>query len=162
MDKFNNNSNEIKIGMLLGKIGHMHAIRADQFTSHIGLYRGQAILLKILSEQDGLTHTEIAEKLGISPAAATKVIKRMEVLHYLQRRTDPTDERVSRVFLEEGGRAVDWQIRNAFAQIDQILLNNLSPEEQNTLIDLLLKVYDSLVENLSDAESYTFPRINLP
>jgi DNA-binding MarR family transcriptional regulator len=48
---------------------------------------------------DGVTHSQIAETLEISPAAATKVIKRMEQVHYVQRRADPADERVSRVYL---------------------------------------------------------------
>ena len=74
------NQDEIKIGPLMANIGRLHATRADRFMDRIGLFRGQAFLLMILSEQDGLTHSEIADKLEISPAAATKVIKRMEAL----------------------------------------------------------------------------------
>ena len=141
---------DVKIGLLLVNIGRQHAIRADQSMERIGLFRGQAILLITLSKQDGLTHSEIAEKLEISPAAATKVIKRMEALNYLQRRSDPTDERISRVFLQEEGWAVIQQIRRAFEQIDQVLLSNLSKEEQDTLIKLLKQVYENLLNQPID------------
>lgn len=112
----------------------------------IGLYRGQAILLLILSEQNGLTHSQIAEKLEVSPPVATKVIKRMEALNYVRRRPDPGDERVSRVFLEREGRAVMRQIKSALDQIDQVLVSNLSPKEQDQLIQLLLKIHESLLK----------------
>jgi DNA-binding MarR family transcriptional regulator len=143
---------EIKIGGLMANIGRLHAKRAHQIMEQVGLYRGQAFLLMILSRQDGLTHSEIAEKLEVSPAAATKVIKRMEELNYLQRRSDPVDERVSRVFLEAEGRALNQRIKQAFDQIDRVLVNNLSPEEQSVLVELLLKMYHNLLEQPAGVE----------
>jgi MarR family transcriptional regulator, organic hydroperoxide resistance regulator len=144
------NPEEIKPGMLLANIGRLHSKRADKYMDRFGLYRGQAILLKILKEKDGLTHSEIAEKLEISPAAATKVIKRMETLNYVRRQSDPADERVSRVFIQEEGTAVVQQIESAFEQMDKVLLSNLDPEEQRMLVKLLWKVYASLLEHEND------------
>ena len=89
-------------------------------------------------------NSEIAKKLEISAAAATKVIKRMEALHYIHRAPDPSDERISRVFLEEEGWRVINQIKTAFSKIDKILFCNLSPQEQSTLVMLLTRIYDSL------------------
>jgi DNA-binding MarR family transcriptional regulator len=146
MDNFKNDPKEIKFGMLVGNIGRLHATLADQYMERIGLYRGQAILLMILSEQNGLTHSQIAEKLEISPPAVTKVIKCMEALSYVRRQPDSGDERVSRVFLEQEGGAVTRQIKNALDQIDQVLLSTLSPKEQEELIQLLLKIHESLLK----------------
>lgn len=137
---------EKKIGPLLAYIGRMHSTRADRFMEHLGLFRGQAFLLMVLSKGDGLTHSNIAEILDISPAAATKVIKRMEERHFVRRQPDPKDERVSRVFLEEEGWAMIHQVQKTFEQIDEVLVSHLSPEEQSTLIKLLLKVASSLQE----------------
>lgn len=146
MDNFKNDPKEIKFGMLVGNIGRLHATLADQYMDRIGLYRGQAILLLILSEENGLTHSQIAEKLEVSPPAATKVIKRMEALKYVRRRPDSGDERVSRVFLEQEGKAVIRQIKSALDQIDQVLLDSLAPKEQDQLIQLLLKIHESLLK----------------
>jgi DNA-binding MarR family transcriptional regulator len=88
MDNFKNDPKEIKFGMLVGNIGRLHATLADQYMERIGLYRGQAILLLTLSVQDGLTHSEIAEKLEVSPPAATKVMND-EALNYVRCRPDP-------------------------------------------------------------------------
>jgi DNA-binding MarR family transcriptional regulator len=73
------------------------------------------------------------------------VIKRLEELNYLQRQPDLADERISRVFLKEEGWAEIHQIKDAFQQIDQVLLSNLSHEEQKTLHKLLMQVYSNLL-----------------
>lgn len=125
-----------------------HASRADRFMERIGLYRGQAILLIHLSREDGQTHSALAERLEITPAAVTKVIKRLEKLNYLERRADPADDRISRVFLKEEGRAVIHRIHEAFAQIDACVLGGFTPEEEATLTQLLRRVS----ANLSDSD----------
>jgi len=141
-----NNLSEFPIGKLFAFVARQQAIQTDRLMEGLGLYRGQAFLLMTLSGQDGLTHSEIAERLEISPAATTKVIKRMEALNYVQRQSDPEDERISRVFLLAEGWSVIQQIRQVFRHMDEILCSNLSAEEQVTLTSLLVKVYDSLAE----------------
>jgi MarR family transcriptional repressor of mepA len=93
-----------QLGKLLFSIGRLQATRADRYMDQIGLFRGQGMLLKFLDHHDGLTHSEIAERLEISPAAVTKVIKRLEEQKYLKRQPDPKDERVSRVFIQPAGK----------------------------------------------------------
>lgn len=136
------------LGRLLANLGRQHAMRIDQRMEQVGLYRGQAILLLTLAEGDGkptrLTHSEIAERLHVSPAAASKVIKRMESLGYLQRTPDPLDERVSRVTLLEEGRAVVEDIHAVFQAINQRMVAGFSPEEQADLREFLLRMLNNL------------------
>jgi DNA-binding MarR family transcriptional regulator len=145
MSENDSRPNEIKIGMLLGNIGRLHATRANWFWERIGLFRGQAILLIILAEQDGLPHSEIARKLGVTPGALTKVVRRMETLQYVERRPDPLDERVSRVFLQAEGWAKIHEISQTFELIDRALVNNMTEEQQSTLIELLQMVFTNLL-----------------
>lgn len=153
MGKFNcEPKEEVQVGHLIVTISRMLASRADRLMERIGLFRGQAKLLMILSDQDGLTHSEMAEKLEISPAAATKVIKRLEALNYLQRQADPSDERISRLYLKDEGWAVIHQIKGFFAENERVLLNGLSGDEKEILIGLLLKVYDNLQAQPVDAQ----------
>ncbi len=76
----------------------------------------------------------------------------MEALNYVWRYPDPTDERISRVFLQAEGAAVVQQIENSFERIDQILLSNLTLAEQRTLTQLLWKVYASLLEHADEVD----------
>ncbi len=132
------------LGRLLVSVGRLHHTRADQSMDKIGLFRGQAILLMTLSQQDGMTHSEIAEKLRISPAAATKVIQRMERAQCLQRRADPADERVSRVYLQDKGRALIAEISAAFAKLDRTMLDGLPRPDLERLFDLLTRMQANL------------------
>jgi DNA-binding MarR family transcriptional regulator len=135
---------DLPIGRLLANLCRLQATRVDQVMDQIGLYRGQGILLVLLAEQDGLTHSAIAAKLRISPSAATKVIKRLEKLSYLRRQPDPADERLSRVFLQDEGRAVIDQIHAAFGMINRVMMEGVTPEEQGQLRDLLGRVQANL------------------
>ena len=136
----------LPLGLMLANLARTHAMRVDQAMDKIGLYRGQAILLIILAEQDGLIHSEIAGRLCISPAAASKVIKRMEELGYVQRTPDPVDERLSRVFLLEHGRAKLDDIHTVFRSINARLVREFSPQEQVVLQNFLSR----MITNLQD------------
>lgn len=132
------------LGRLLVNICRLHHTRADQSMDRIGLYRGQAFLLMILSQRDGMIHAEIAERLEISPAAATKVIKRMEQAGYLQRQPDPADERVSRVYLLDGGRALIAEIDRAFGELDRAMFEGLPEADLEQFSDLLVQMQANL------------------
>jgi DNA-binding MarR family transcriptional regulator len=153
-------NNSIPLGRLMANVCRLQATRMDQLMERIGLYRGQALLLHLLSERDGLTHSEVAEKLCVSPSAATKVIRRLEELRYLQRQADPADARIWRVYLKDEGRAVIDQIHAAFHQIHLVMLSDISPDEQDQLRDILGRIQanlERLDENL-EIESKTNPQ----
>jgi DNA-binding MarR family transcriptional regulator len=111
----------------------------------IGLYRGQARLLMTLAERDGLSHSEIADKLGISAPAATKVIQRMEEAQYVQCQTDPADERVSRVFLQSAGHALVAEIRRSFGRLDGAMFDGLAEPDLERFRALLTQMRDNLL-----------------
>ncbi|HEY9087829.1 MAG TPA: MarR family transcriptional regulator [Anaerolineaceae bacterium] len=139
-------SEHIAIGRLIAMVSRLHASRTDRLMECIGLFRGQAILLIILSHEDGQTHSALADRLEITPAAVTKVIKRLEKMNYLERRSDPTDERISRVFLKADGWAIIHQIYAIFRQRDACVLKGFTPEEEQMLDQLLRRVYSNLSE----------------
>jgi len=140
-----------ELGKLFFNIGRLQKTRADQYLEQIGLFRGQGMLLKFLSHHDGLTHSEIAEKLEISPAAVTKVIKRLEELNLLKRQSDPKDDRVSRVFIQPEGKKVAEDLHTIFQQLEDQMFQGFSNEEMEQLHDFLIRMQ----LNLQPDENYT-------
>ena len=134
-----------ELGRLLVNVCRLHHTRADQSMDKIGLYRGQALLLMTLSEHDGLPHSEIAEKLEISAPAATKVIKRMEEAHYVQRRADRADERISRVYLQPQGRALIAEIHRTFGRLDRAMFDGLPERDLERFRGLLTQMQVNLL-----------------
>jgi MarR family transcriptional regulator, organic hydroperoxide resistance regulator len=133
-----------ELGKLFFSIGRLQSTRADQYLDQIGLFRGQGMLLKFLVSHDGLTHSEIAEKLEISPAAVTKVIRRLEEQDYLKRQPDPKDDRISRVFIQPEGQKVADEIRNIFFQLDDRMFQGFSEEELEHLHGFLIRMQSNL------------------
>jgi DNA-binding MarR family transcriptional regulator len=129
---------------LLAKICHLHYIRAHTLLESIGLYRGQPPLLHALWEQEGLSHTQLAERLQISPATTTKMVQRMEKAGFLQRQPDPSDERVSRVYLTEAGRGVRLQVQGVWDRMEAETFQGLSDEERVVLRRFLIKIRQNL------------------
>jgi MarR family transcriptional regulator, organic hydroperoxide resistance regulator len=133
-----------ELGKLFFSIGRLQSTRADQYLDQIGLFRGQGMLLKFLVHHDGLTHSEIAEKLEISPAAVTKVIRRLEEQNFLKRQPDPKDDRISRVFIQPEGKKVADDIQNIFCQLDDRMFQGFSEDELELLHGFLLRMQSNL------------------
>jgi len=115
-----------------------------QLLEALGLYRGQPPVLRALWEQEGLTHSELAARLNIAPATITKMLQRMEKAGFLQRRPDPADQRVSRVFLTEAGRAVQTRLQGVFDRMEAETFAGFAPPERAALRDSLLHMRANL------------------
>ncbi len=139
-------------GRLFHCICRNHKKNADLMLERSGLHHSQARLLMILARENGITHTEIADELRISTAAASKVIKRMEQDGYVLREADDSDERVSRVFLQSKGKTLVDKIHATFQQLDNVMFDGLTNEEINELYALLCRVQKNLQGNLSKLE----------
>jgi DNA-binding MarR family transcriptional regulator len=142
--------NNRELGKLIFGIGRLHSTRADQMMDQIGLFRGQGMMLKFLSQFDGQTHSEIAEKLAISPAAVTKVIKRLEEQNYLKRQPDPKDERISRVFIQPEGQKKIEEIHRIFQELDNTTFQGFSEEELEQMHGYMLRVQANLQNNSTE------------
>jgi DNA-binding MarR family transcriptional regulator len=138
----------ISPGKNFPRVNRMIKKSADLLLEKSGLHHGQARLLMILSHSDGMSHSQIAKELHISPAAATKVIKRMEQEGYVQRRSDDSDERVSRVYLQEAGFTLMKKIQATFAELETLMFIGFTEDEMAALEDFLNRINQNLQEHV--------------
>lgn len=129
---------------ILAQICRLHYVRAHALLEALGLYRGQPPMLHALWEQEGLSHTQLAERLQISLATITKMIQRMEKAGFVLRRSDPADERISRVYLTESGRAVRASVQAVWDQMEAETFQDFSVEERVVLRCFLQKIHQNL------------------
>jgi MarR family transcriptional regulator, organic hydroperoxide resistance regulator len=132
------------IDFTLADVCHVHHARAHQLLEALGLYRGQPPVLFALWEQEGLTHTELAERLRNTPSTISKMLRRMERAGFVVRRPDADDQRVSRVYLTEAGRAVESEVQAAFRTLEAETFAGLASEERVLLHGLLQRLRDNL------------------
>lgn len=58
---------------------------------------------------EGATQRELARTMDIDPPTLVRVLDLLEKADYIRRQSDPTDRRLKRILLTDGGRAV-WEI----------------------------------------------------
>ena len=133
------------IDMLLAQVCRLHHTRAHTLLESLGLYRGQPPMLHALWQQEGLTHSELAELLHVRPATITRMLQRMEKAGFVERRQDEEDRRVSRVYLTEAGRAVQSGVQQVWRTLEAESLDGMTSEERALLERLLARVRENLL-----------------
>src|SRR5258708_21535841 len=109
-------------GLLIGRVALIHRTRVSEYLSELNVYVGQEMLLKCLWNQDGLSQKEIADLMGIQAATATRMVIRMERSGFVERRTDPEDQRVSQDYLSDLGRSLQGAVEEGWLASDQKML----------------------------------------
>jgi len=131
-------------GFLLLHLGRAHHSLIRKQMHRLGLHRGQPPVLFALHKQDGMSNSDLAEFLEITPATLTNKVKRMEKAELVLRRRDPADERVSRIYLTDKGRGLMDELRRSVVEKDAAMLEGFSKSEKKQLKDDLLKVLKNI------------------
>jgi len=133
------------LDFLLVNISHLHRIRAHQLLEAIGLYRGQPPVLRALWETEGLTQTDLAARMEVTPATMTKMLQRMEKTGFIYRQNDPQDQRISRVYLTDTGRSIQESLESTWESFENETFGSFTTEEQVQLRSYLLRIRDNLL-----------------
>jgi DNA-binding MarR family transcriptional regulator len=99
-----------------------------------GITNIQHAVLEALWYEDGQTATELGQLLQLDKATLSGVLARMEEAGWVDRRADPADGRVMRVFASSRANAVKDQLIAVRETSDREILSSFSFEER-----LLLK-----------------------
>lgn len=133
-------------GHLLARTCRLLRTRVHTRLEEVGLYRGQQFVLSVLWENEGLTHSELAEKILVRPATTTNLLKRMEKAGLVERRPDPDDQRVSRVYLTDAARSMHDTVETTWQQIDEQIFAGFSSEERALFEQFLLRIQGNLMQ----------------
>lgn len=123
--------------------------RMHELFDELGLYPGQPRVLYALWDEDGLTQSELTARLNRSPSTITKTVQRMEKAGFVVRRSDESDERISRVVLTDAGRDIRPAVEEVWTRLDRQIFDGFSAEELSSFHSFLLRV----CQNLQDTPS---------
>ena len=133
-----------RLGHLLNKVCGLRHRPMHELLDELGLYHGQPAMLRALWDGDGVTHSALAGQLNKSPATITKTVKRMEKAGFVERKPDPRDERLSRVYLTAAGRDVQAAVEQVWQQFELQAFADFSEQEMATLRGLLQRVCQNI------------------
>ncbi len=134
------------ISFLLAHICKAHRSCAEDTLAEVGLHVGQEKFLWQLWKEDGLTQSQLAENMCVQPPTVNKMLSRMESSGLVERRIDPEDNRVSRVYLTEQSRCMQPQVEETWQQLEEKTVANLTSDERVLLRRLLMQIYENLTE----------------
>ncbi len=146
MAKNNQHEFENSIMPWLGKTGKMMFVfMADKLKQHgLNMSMEQAIILKILHEEDGQPQNNMALVTNRHKATLTRLLDTMEKNHLVTRIPDPADKRVKRVYLTRHGRQHFESMIPVFSEAAAAIQKGLTETEITTLISILKKVQSNI------------------
>jgi len=123
--------------------------RFEQFGQELGLSltRAQCFVLVHVAREPGLSQARLAHLMDVEPIALVRLIDRLQAENLVERRLDPSDRRVWRLYLTDEAEPTIEQIRRISAGLTERALASLPQREQAALMAALRQ----LRLNLSDA-----------
>lgn len=101
----------------------------------------QFFMLSHITVQDGLSMTEIAERMNHTTAAATGLVDRLEKFGYVERTTAAHDRRKVIVRIKPKGSALVARIRQDVTESLTKVMHQLEHDEQAMWLQIYEKIY---------------------
>lgn len=137
-------SNELIFGKLISAI-HRKAIQIIKFKlKDYDIDVGQIFLLWYIHHNDGISQEQVAQNFHLDKATVSKNVKRLMRQGYLRKTVNPKDQRERQLSATKQAKVLSPQLENILKDINKLMVNNVSKEEQIQLINILEKVLKNI------------------
>lgn len=133
----------------LGETSRMLRRQFNRHAAAVGATSAQWRAMFWLSRIPGMKQVELAERLDVEPITAGRVIDRLEEADLVERRRDPVDRRVWRLFLTDKAAPMIERLKVVAEEVLAGALMGIEPEEIAALRNTLRRIR----ENVSAIES---------
>ena len=135
---------EASLGFLQNRLARKMKRALDARVLEFGLTATQYIVLASLWEEDGVSFTELGERLYLDSPTLTGIADRMERDGLLQRQRDGDDRRVVKVHLTAKGRNLRLQIGEVAEDIDTQAWRGFTIAQKRQLHESLQKIWENM------------------
>jgi DNA-binding MarR family transcriptional regulator len=137
------------IGVVISDVARLLRTEFDRRVRRLGITRGQWLVLTRLHRKPGASHSELAEMMEVEKATAGRMIDRLVANGWVERRGEPGDRRVKRVYLTPEAERVHRRIWRVAEDTVEAALADLSARESKQLFALLQRVKQTLVSGVN-------------
>ena len=131
----------------ISKLSNKLRRRMDTLSSREHFSGSQGRTLHFLLAQTGdVFQKDIEEEYSIRPSTASEMLKQMEQRGLIRRETVPYDNRLKKVVLTDQALAYRQQVRQELTQLEETLIQGISPEEMEVFFRVVEKMMDNLAE----------------
>jgi DNA-binding MarR family transcriptional regulator len=128
------------VGFLISQLGFFSSKGFMDALAPIGLDPREFLLMRFVDAGDGPAQHALAEQLAVPASRMVALVDRLEEAGFVERRPDPEDRRVRRLYLTRKGRAVLERAGKIAIDYETRLCAGINREEREQLIDLLQKL----------------------
>lgn len=136
---------EDNIGSMLADTSRLMRRAFDERARGIGVTRPQWQVLIMLMRHEGTNQGGLAELLDTEPITLCRMVDRMQEADLIERRQDPSDRRVWRLFLTEKARRLVADLQPLGHEVMALALDGIAQEDR----DELRRILDRIRQNLA-------------
>jgi DNA-binding MarR family transcriptional regulator len=133
------------IGVVISDVARLLRTEFDRRVRRLGITRAQWLVLTRLHRRPGASHSELADMMEVEKATAGRMIDRLVANGWVERRTEPSDRRIKRVYLTPEAERVHKRIWRVAEDTVNAALADLSGQESRLLMTLLQRIKKTLV-----------------
>ena len=135
---------EENIGFLINDVARFLRVSYDRKMAKIGLTRSQWLVLSYLYFNEGINQSEFALILDIEKAPLSRLLYRMEMKGFINRKSEGEDRRIKNIYLSDSIKPFIISMRDKAAIYRKESFSILDIKEQKILRDLLQKLKKDL------------------
>lgn len=130
---------------LFVRVHHLHRCVFDRLVSGFGLHRSQHQLLMDIARADTpLSQKQLADRHGISAAAVTGAVQKLETCGMVERTISSDDNRFRDLKLTQLGKETAEMTRRWFIGADQAMFRGVTEEELDGFVAVMEKMQRNL------------------
>jgi MarR family transcriptional regulator, transcriptional regulator for hemolysin len=127
-------------GFVLKDTANKYVQRFEERARELGLTLPQCKALVYLARSEGISQVELASSAEIDPMSLVRILDRMEMDGWVERRADPNDRRARRLYLKPGSKPLLEAIDRVSTATRDEALAGFSQQEAILLMSALERV----------------------
>ncbi len=110
------------------------------YRKHFGVGVVEWRLLSLLAVESGITANRVCQVIGLDKSAVSRALRLLEDAGHVKTEVDPADARRAIVNLTVQGRVLHNRIIRVAQERERRLLGDFTPDEVDTLVDLMQRM----------------------
>ena len=135
---------ENNIGFLIHDVARLMRNLFDKRMSGLGLTRSQWWILNYLYFNEGINQSDFANLLDIEKGPLSRILERMEIKGWIERRNDKIDKRIKKIYLSKKIKPLIIQMRDKALLTRKEALSDLENTEIQKLRNYLKRIKSKL------------------
>lgn len=140
-----NSDQNPSIGCMLNDTARLLRRDFNRRAQKLGLTQTQWQALCVLSRNEGINQSAMAELLEVQPITLGRLVDRLEATGWVERRAHPTDRRSTTLYLTSKAEPILNQMADLAKETQALALQGISEAEHERVMQVLERIKENLL-----------------